>query len=146
MTSSSHSTSPHRPPMNRYGAMAWEQWERHRPAELAKMTDPVTEFTNLGNLIASEIDIETTTRLTANPTLEPDLVRTEVTEIVLHEMIWSQTERDSSDWTSSEERDETLIEEIPIAFDDTTNLARWARSPLTQSPLTNPTRPSRPGG
>ena len=56
MTTSSRSTSPHRLRMNRYGAMAWEQWERHRPAELAKMTDPVTEFTNLGNLIASEID------------------------------------------------------------------------------------------
>lgn len=136
--------------MNRYGAMAWEQWERHRPAELARMTDPVIEFTNLGNLISSEIDIETTTRLTADPTQDPDQVRTEVTEIVLHEMIWSQTGRDSSDWTSSEEWDEPLIEEIPIAFDDTTNLARWSQSPLTQpqltrSPMTNPTHPGRPG-
>ena len=132
MTSNSRSTSPQRQPMNRYGAMAWEQWERHRPAELAKMTDPVTEFTNLGNLIAGEIDTETTIRLTADPTQDPNEVRSEVTEIVLHEMIWSQTGRDSPDWTSSDQWDATLVEEIPIAFDDTTNLGRWARSPLTQ--------------
>lgn len=128
-TPSSRSTST-ATPMNRYGRMAWDQWETNRPHEVAALTNPTVHFAMLGELIASEISTEITTRMTADPTQDKATVEAEVTEIVLHEMIWSQTTRDNSDSTSVE--DETLVEEIPIAFDDTTNLARWAASPLTQ--------------
>ena len=125
-------------PMNRYGRMAWDQWETHRPHEVAAIANPLVHFSMLGELIESEISTEITTRMTADPSQDKATVEAEVTEIVLHETIWSQTTRDNSDSTLSGNRvlvDETLVEEIPIAFDDTTNLARWAASPLTQPNL-----------
>jgi hypothetical protein len=42
--------------MNRWGRMAREHWQQHRPGQYAEMTDPEAFFTGLGEHISAEIN------------------------------------------------------------------------------------------
>ncbi len=52
MTDNSASTSPPRP-INRYGTMAWDHWERHRAQTLQSIDDPTTFFRDLGRSVVA---------------------------------------------------------------------------------------------
>lgn len=66
---SSVSMSPPRP--NRYGLLAWEHMARYLPDRFAQVPDPATYFTDLGELIATEIE-ETQAALAGSSTPEED--------------------------------------------------------------------------
>ena len=50
--------------MNRYGAMVWNHWERHRPNELEAIPDPARYFRGVGEFVDTEVNAETDVRLT----------------------------------------------------------------------------------
>lgn len=45
-----------KPPMNRYGQMAWDHWRKWRPRMLSGIEDPQTYFSTLGQETEQEID------------------------------------------------------------------------------------------
>ena len=134
MTTNSRSTStqPGRPPMNRYGSMAWDHWERHRPRALRQLTNPETHFRQLGQMVETEIQDATTTRLRAHARTDPtttDQIRRSVEEEILMINVFTPDIPDSSDSISDDEQDLDLIDEIPIPFDSPL-LEAWRTSPL----------------
>lgn len=134
MTTNSRSTSTPsgRPPINRYGSMAWDHGERHRPQALRQLTDPETHFRQLGQMVATEIQDATTTRLRAHAGADPtttEQIRRSVEEEILMTYVFTPDIPASSDWISNDEQDLDLIDEIPIPFDSPL-LEAWRTSPL----------------
>ena len=121
--------------MNRYGAMAWEHWERHRPSDLATIEDPVSYFRELGEFVNAEITAETNLRLSPTEATDPARVRQvrhDVEEEILatHVLLAAET-----DPTADPDEDPDLTEVIEIPLDSPA-LDRLRRSPLLQDPPT----------
>ncbi len=137
MTDSSPSTSPPAG-INRYGAMAWEHWERYRPSTLATIADPISFFRELGSFIEAEVTAETSLRLSPKDATDPTRVaqiRQGVEEELLAAHILLPAETDPAEDPAT---DPDLIESFDIALD----------SPLVgrlrQSPLIEPDNPPPP--
>lgn len=118
--------------MNRYGSMAWDHAERHRPQALRQLTDPETHFRQLGQMVETEIQDATTTRLRAHARTDPtttEQIRRSVEEEILMTYVFTPDIPASSDSISNDEQDLDLIDEIPIPFDSPL-LEAWRTSPL----------------
>ena len=134
MTTNSRSTSTQsgRPPMNRYGSMAWDHWQRHRPQALRQLTDPEAHFRQLGQMVETEIQDAMTTRLRAQARTDPtttEQIRRSVEEEILMTNVFTPDIQASSASISNDEQDLDLIDEIPIPF-DSPSLTAWRTSPL----------------
>ena len=134
MTTNSRSTSTQsgRPPMNRYGSMAWDHAERHRPQALRQLTDPETYFRQLGQMVETEIRDAMTTRLRAHARPDPtttEQIRCSVEEEILMTHVYVPDIPTSSASISNDAQDLDLIDEIPIPFDSPA-LEAWRTSPL----------------
>jgi hypothetical protein len=126
--------------MNRYGAMAWDHWERHRPVTVASIPDPVSYFTELGAFVEAEVTTETQLRLDPLEATDPDRVaqvRREVEEELLPVHVLLAAENDPEPDPAP---DPDLVEVLELPVDSPT-LERWRRSPLTDpGPEAPPTR------
>jgi hypothetical protein len=134
MTTNSRSTSTQsgRPPMNRYGSMAWDHAKRHRPQTLRQLTDPEIHFRQLGQMIETEIRDAMTTRLRAHAGADPpttEQIRRSVEEEILMTHVHVPDIPTSSASNSNDEQDLDLIDEIPIPS-DSVSLEAWLTSPL----------------
>lgn len=132
---SSASTSPQ--PMNRFGTLAWEHWERHRPVAMSTIADPVSYFRELGEMLQRELDEELAARLSGQPVATPapatiDQLRDELTEELLAGHVFIPDDPDPTTSTA-ESVDEDLVESLDLAPDSPT-AARWATSRLVQPP------------
>jgi hypothetical protein len=119
--------------MNRYGAMAWEHWERHRRRDLDTIQDPVSYFRELGEFVDAEVTAETNLRLSPTEATDPNRVsqvRHEVEEEILAAHILLPTETDP---TADPEEDPDLTEVIEVPLDNRA-LDDLRRSPLLQDP------------
>jgi hypothetical protein len=115
--------------MNRYGALAWEHWERHRPGELATIPDPTSFFRELGDLVEAEVTAETATRLSPVEATDPDTVaqvRRQVEEEILAAHVLLP---DETDLPPTGERDPDVAWELTIPADPEL-LERLRHSPL----------------
>lgn len=134
MTTNSRSTSTQsgRPPINRYGSMAWDHAERHRPQALRQLTDPESHFRQLGHMVETEIRDAMTTRLRAHARTDPtttEQIRRSVEEEILMVHVFTPDIPASSASISNDEQDLDLVDEIPIPL-DSPSLEAWLTSPL----------------
>jgi hypothetical protein len=134
MTTNSRSTSTQsgRPPINRYGSMAWDHAERHRPQALHQLTDPESHFRQLGHMVETEIRDAMTTRLRAHARTDPtttEQIRQSVEEEILTVHVFTPDIPASSASISNDEQDLDLVDEIPIPL-DSPSLEAWLTSPL----------------
>jgi hypothetical protein len=121
--------------MNRYGAMAWEHWERHRPSDLSTIEDPVSCFRELGEFVNAEITAETNLRLSPTEATDPARVRQvrhDVEEEILATHVLPAAEPDPTA-EPDEDHDLTEVIEIPL---NSPALDRLRLSPLLQNPPT----------
>jgi len=121
--------------MNRYGAMAWEHWERHRPHDLSTIEDPVSYFQELGEFVNAEITAETNQRLSPTEATDPARVRQvrrDVEEEILATHVLLAAEIDPRA-DPDEDPDLTEVIEIPL---NSPALDRIRQSPLLQGPPT----------
>ena len=92
--------------MNRYGQLARDHWQAHRPAALATLDDPEDYFARLGQVAESqvrELAEEILGRRRPGENLVPFLARAgqarrQAEEMVLAELVWSEAEGDSEDY------------------------------------------------
>lgn len=134
MTTNSRSTSTQsgRPPINRYGSMAWDHAERHCPQALQELTDPESHFRQLGQMVETEIRDALTTRLRAHAGADPtttEQIRRSVTEEILMVHVFTPDIPASAASISNDEQDLDLVDEIPIPL-DSPSLEAWLTSPL----------------
>ena len=126
--------------MNRYGAMAWDHWERYLPSRVEAMSDPVNFFRDLGEFVEAEVTAEMLVRLDPRDASDPDrlaMLRREVEEELLPIYVLLPAEGDEE---PMEYPDADLVEEIPIAFDDPI-VERLRRSPIIKPGMWEPPPP-----
>jgi hypothetical protein len=111
-----------RPTMNKYGAQIRTRWERTAPQRLAQLQDPETYFTELGEMVGTQVARLSTTLAGAETPGETYLQKVgrltaatrQAEELVMSELDWPAIElpvdEERLEWESNQPDESSLLE------------------------------------